>query len=151
MRAVAAVALALLVVGCATDGDADVAPSTSAVAVATSMAPAGLDDVIAALEQTGADVRQGDRAAGTPFSVDAQLADVDAIQIRLYEYGDAASRAAEEATIAMDGWSVNHTPVEWIDDPHFWSKGRVIVLYLGDDPSAIELLTSVLGPEIDTG
>ncbi len=109
----------------------------------------GLSDVIDALSGVGATVEQRGQIPATPFSVPGQLFDVDAFEIAVREYADAAARAEEEETIAMDGWSVNNTPVEWIASPHYWSRGRVIVLYLGDDPTAIDLLNSTLGPAID--
>ncbi len=67
----------------------------------------------------------------------------------MYEYADVAEQEAEAATILMEGWSVNHTPVEWIGSPHYWIRGRVIIMYLGDDEAAIDLLTGALGAELD--
>ncbi len=143
----------LLVSSCSTEAvnsttTVETAPATEVTGpAATSMF--GLADVVESLSGAGATVEQGDRNSGTPFSVARQLITVDGSEVAVYEYADTTARTAEEATIAMDGWSVNGTPVEWIGPPHYWSRGRVIVLYLGDDPTTINLLTAALWQALD--
>ena len=140
-----AVGFTVVLVSCGENSDLESRPTmTSPNAPVFKLA-----DVIDALSGVGATVEQGGRVPAMPFSVPGQLFDVDAFEIAVREYADAAARAEEEETIAMGGWSVNNTPVEWIASPHYWSRGRVIVLYLGDNPTAIDLLNSTLGPEID--
>ncbi len=117
--------------------------------MATSVAVFGLADVVESLGGVGAMVEQGDRNPGAPFSAPRQMLAVEEFRIGVYEYADTTARVADEATIAMNGWSVNATPVEWIAPPHYWSRGRVIVLYLGDDSAAISLLTAALGQPLD--
>ena len=121
----------LLVCGCA-DGDAF-----------------AYEDIEDALAGSGASVEVVDVGAWGPFSVEGIHLIVDGHDVRIMEYPDVAASRQEAATIGMEGWSVNNTPVEWIGWPHFWTEGRVIVLYLGEDPAAIEMITDVLGPELD--
>jgi hypothetical protein len=37
--------------------------------------------------------------------------------------------------------------VAWVDTPHFYSAGRIIVLYVGSDEEILVLLEQVLGPQ----
>lgn len=70
----------------------------------------------------------------------AQPADV-----QIFEYRDAASVAADAAQVGPDG---NPTTMQilWIAPPHFFKAERLIILYLGEDPAVVDLLTALLGP-----
>jgi hypothetical protein len=37
--------------------------------------------------------------------------------------------------------------VTWVAAPHFYQAGRILVLYVGDDPAILELLEGALGPQ----
>ena len=45
----------------------------------------------------------------------------------------------------MDGSPNPTTMVTWIDQPNFWARGRLIVLYVGRQAATIERLSSALG------
>ncbi len=49
--------------------------------------------------------------------------------------------------VAPDGGSVGTSMMMWIDTPHFYKAGRIIVLYLGKDKSLLDLLNKVMGPQ----
>lgn len=85
-------------------------------------------------------------APGDPFSVDAQRLTADGHELGVYEYVDASSRERDSSTILADGWSVNGTQVEWTGAPHFWIRGRVVILYLGSDAEVIAMVTAAIGP-----
>jgi hypothetical protein len=70
----------------------------------------------------------------------AQPADV-----QVFAYEDEALAAADAAAIGPDG-NPKTMMIHWIAPPHFFRSGSVIVLYLGEDPAVIDLLTAVLGP-----
>lgn len=38
-------------------------------------------------------------------------------------------------------------PQGWAAPPHFFRKERAFVLFLGDDPAMLDLLTQLLGPQ----
>ena len=108
-------------------------------------------DVVETLVDTGISVEEAEFTGGPPFSTRAHRVVVGGHEVRVHEYADIAGQEEEAATIGMEGWSINSTPVEWIGWPHYRVRGRVIVLYLGDDASAIEMVTSALGPPLDLG
>ena len=109
----------------------------------------GYGDVRAAILDGGHVVGDEVIGRGAPFRVPAKIMQVDGHDLRIYEYADEESRRCDSDTIDMEGWSVNGTPVEWIGTPHLWLRGRVTVLYLGDDAAFIELVTDAVGPQLD--
>lgn len=109
----------------------------------------GYGDVREAILDGGHVVGEEVNGPGAPFRVPARTMQVEGHDLRIYEYADEASRQCDSDTIGMGGWSVNVTPVEWIGTPHFWLRGRVIVLYLGDNAEFIGLVTDAVGPQLD--
>jgi hypothetical protein len=69
----------------------------------------------------------------------AQPADV-----QVFEYQSAERAAADAAQIGPDG-NPPTMMIDWIAPPHFFRAGRVIVLYIGEDQSVVDLLTALLG------
>jgi len=67
--------------------------------------------------------------------------------VQLFEYGSAAAAGADAHQIRADGSGTARTTVDWVAPPHFFLKGRVLVIYVGRDPAVINLLTSVLGSQ----
>jgi hypothetical protein len=66
---------------------------------------------------------------------------------QLFEYGTAAAAAADANQIRADGSGTATTIVDWVAPPHFFLRGRVLVIYIGKDPTVVNLLTSVLGSQ----
>jgi hypothetical protein len=67
--------------------------------------------------------------------------------LQLFEYGSSAAAGADAHQIRADGSGTATTTVDWVAPPHFFLKGRVLVIYVGKDPATINLLTSVLGTQ----
>jgi len=70
-----------------------------------------------------------------------------AAELQLLEYGSAAAAQADGHQIQADGSGTATTIVDWVAPPHFFLKGRVMVLYVGSDPAVLSLLQSLLGPQ----
>lgn len=57
-------------------------------------------------------------------------------------------RAAEEDARGIDpDGRPAATAIDWSAPPHFFRKERAFVLFLGDDPAMLALLTALLGPQ----
>jgi hypothetical protein len=67
--------------------------------------------------------------------------------VQLFEYASATAAGADARQIRADGSGTATTIVDWVAPPHFFLKGRVLVIYVGKDPAVVNLLTSVLGPQ----
>ena len=53
----------------------------------------------------------------------------------------------EAARISPDGSMIGTTNVAWIATPHFYQKGKLLVIYIGDNVATQALLSSLLGEE----
>jgi hypothetical protein len=76
-----------------------------------------------------------------------------AAEVESYNYDDrdlgtngAAAAQADAAQIQPDGQPKTGS-VAWSAAPHFFLKERVLVLYLGSDPTVLNRLTDLLGPQ----
>lgn len=85
--------------------------------------------------------------------------------IHIYEYPDVLAADTEAGFVSPDGYNISvplgdsrylGSHYEWVEPPHFFKKGRVIVLYVGldfrgflfgDDPPLVEVLQRALGPQ----
>jgi hypothetical protein len=67
-------------------------------------------------------------------------------ELQSYQYENAEAAKADAARIEPDG-NVKGTKIAWIGSPHFFLRGRVLVIYVGDKAEAIRLLTKLLGPQ----
>ncbi len=76
------------------------------------------------------------------------------ISVGAFEYPDRPAAKAAAALIAEDGSSVEEIaegPINWPATPHFFRKGRLVVLYVGDDRPTADLLKVILGPQFAGG
>jgi hypothetical protein len=98
------------------------------------------------------------RAAGAPverrggveqpfFSVDGKMVEVHGEDVQVFEYSDAAAAEAEAALVSSSGSTVGTTKIQWVGPPHFFRKGRLIALYVGDNGRVLKALEAVLGPQ----
>lgn len=81
------------------------------------------------------------------FVVEGQILDVDGEGIQVFEYSAAAAAEAQAGLVAADGSQIGTSKPLWVGTPHFFRKGRVLVLYLGENTRTIDLLKSALGPQ----
>ena len=108
-------------------------------------------DLVADLEAGGATVQEGGEVEQAFFSPVGRLLSIDGVDVQVFEYPDAAARQAGSDQIGPDGSEIGTTMVTWVDEPHFWAKDRLIVLYVGQDAATIAALGSMLGEPIAGG
>ncbi len=100
----------------------------------------------------------GLRAAGAKvagddmfFSVPGRTIRVDDENVQVFEYEDAASLEDAAGGISADGFTIRGATrtvhVDWMAPPHFYKKGKLLVLYVGDDIGVRQLLEDVLGEQ----
>jgi predicted small lipoprotein YifL len=130
-----------------TDGAAQTTPT----AVSHSEATVGFSSLVDGLRGAGAQVELTGELLQPFFAVAAKAVSVNDADVQVFEY-DSVSAAQQEANlVSPDGGSVGTSAMLWMATPHFYQAGRLIVLYVGDDASTINLLTSVLGPPFAGG
>ena len=103
--------------------------------------------LVDAFRAQGATIEPGGDVSQPFFTVVGQVIGANDQDIQVFEYADKAAADVEAELVAPDGSSVGTTMVTWVGSPHFYSAGRLIVLYVGDDSTTIDLLESVLGPQ----
>ena len=122
--------------------------STDAPNVATE--PVIVEDqasLVAALEASAATVETGEPVTQVFFSPEGSIIKVNGADVQVFEYESAEAMENEASQVAPDGGSIGTTMVTWVDTPHFYKTGRIIVLYIGSDETILNLLESVLGPQ----
>lgn len=112
---------------------------------------AASDALIAALKSTGATVEKVGDVAQPFFSVPGQVVSLNGHDVQLFVYADAASAQKEAAQVAPEGTAVGGSSMMWLATPHFYSDGRAIALYIGDDAATLSLLETVFGPQFAGG
>jgi len=81
------------------------------------------------------------------FSVKGNGIQVNDQDVQVFEFADEAAAAADAELVSPGGSSVGTTMVSWVGSPHFYRQGRLIVLYVGDDTSTLDLLKELLGSQ----
>jgi hypothetical protein len=114
----------------------------------------GLTRFVADLPAGSRRMRTAPPSPSTIF-LGATPADVclDHNRLRVFQYATAAARLTDAATISSDGSRFSSgnraMSVDWITTPHFYGRGRIIVLYLGSDPALTTQLHRLLGPALN--
>jgi hypothetical protein len=109
-------------------------------------------DLQSGLTRAGYHVTPDGTTAGGVLEGTTRLVCASGTQVRVNEYEDEAARRQVSDGIQPDGYEIRdgnrHTMVDWIGPPHFFARGRVIVLVLQDDGPLLQALTRIMGPTI---
>lgn len=139
----------LLVVGCGTRAVAPPGDSPTKQPAIVSHGGPVKDYVsfIDTLRAAGAKVELTGEVEQPFFTVTGQTITVNAADVQVFEFADDATAQAAASKVGPDGSSFETTMVTWIDSPHFFRTGRIIVLYVGQATDLLKLLSSTLGPQ----
>lgn len=142
MRIILLLMFALVISACASNSIA-AAPAATVESV-TVEDKAGLID---ALQASGSTVEMGEPISQAFFSPEGNIIKVNDADIQVFEYESAEAMESEASQVAPDGGSIGTSMVAWVDTPHFYKTGRMIVLYVGSDETILSLLEKALGPQ----
>ncbi len=106
------------------------------------------DDLLKQLRSAGAPVETGYPIQQPFLGVEGKTIKVNGQDVQIFEYADENARQAESSKISKDGSSIGTNMVNWMEPPHFWATGKIIVLYIGKNQEVIDLVSKVLGPTI---
>ena len=117
------------------------------------------DSLLAGLRGAGLSVGEGGESSDSPFSVNGKTLLVDGGVVQVFQYADEGSAATEAAGVSPDGHVIETesatgavaSDVMWVATPHFYKGGRLIVLYVGDDPEVTKALEAAMGPQFAGG
>jgi hypothetical protein len=108
-----------------------------------------LDTLVSSLQQQSATIVRGELMPATSypfFSVRARQLAVNGGNTQVFEYASTDDASREAALVSTDGSAVGSVQASWIDLPHFYRSGRIIVLYVGRELAVLQPLQAVLGP-----
>ena len=141
----------LVVVACqpATGPGATPAPTTAPTPTIapTPTGAAGLEGLVLDLTSSGTAAKVGSPFLAEPLRGQGMTVCFGTETLQTYEFIDHEAALAASTTIDRDDPSnVNGAVVNWIGQPRFWLRDRIIVLYLGDDAATDAALRALLGP-----
>ncbi len=135
--------IALLVSGCGGNASTAISPTSTT----ESQAVEDQASLIAALQASGATVEVGEPITQAFFTPEGNIIKVNGADVQVFEYESSEAMENEASQVAPDGGSIGTSMVDWIDTPHFYKAGRIIVLYVGSDEAILDILQKVLGPQ----
>ena len=103
--------------------------------------------LVETLKVAGATVEASAPVSQEFLSPVGQVLKVNGQDVQVFEYPDEAAAEREAKTISPDGSSTTTTMITWIDAPHFYRSGKLMVLYVGSDAGITQLLASLLGTQ----
>ncbi len=103
--------------------------------------------LIAALQASGTTMEAGDSITQAFFSPVGSIIKVNGADVQVFEYESAEAMEIDASQVAPDGGSIGTSMVMWVDAPHFYKAGRIIVLYVGGDQTILDLLEKAMGPQ----
>jgi heat shock protein HslJ len=114
----------------------------------------GLTDLVADLRGAGLAVQVTPEMVDHGFAIQGQRVLVDGIPVFVYEFADATAADIAFAGVSADEYSLTVTRSEgevtvethgdWIETPHLYKGGRLIVL-IGDHPRVLDALDTAMG------
>jgi hypothetical protein len=79
------------------------------------------------------------------FSVEGRIIKVSGEDVQVFQYFHAAAVDAQAALVSPDGSAVGTSKLHWVGLPHFYKKGKLLVLYVGGNAKTLKALEAVLG------
>ena len=79
------------------------------------------------------------------FSVKGKMIEVQGEGVQVFQYLSAAAADGQAALVSPSGSTIGTTKVHWMGPPHFYKKGKLLVLYVGDDDKLLTALEAALG------
>jgi len=111
----------------------------------------GVEDqssLIAALQSAGATAEVVDTISQPFFTPEGVFVTINGEEdVQVFEYEDAQTMENEASQVAPDGGSVGTSMMMWVDKPHFYKSGHILVLYIGNNTGILDLLDKVIGPQ----
>lgn len=99
------------------------------------------------LRASGAAVEERGDAEQPFLRVAGRMVGVGGEDVQAFQYSDAAAMESEAARISRDGLTIGNAKPHWIGSPHFYKRGKLLVLYVGEDAGTRKVLESILGPQ----
>ena len=107
----------------------------------------GQVEFVDTVRAAGANVEPAGPITQPFFTPEGHILQVNGADVQVFEYENEEAMESEASQVAPDGGSTSTSMITWMDTPHFYKAGRIIVLYVGSDATILGLLEQVLGPQ----
>lgn len=98
-----------------------------------------------ALRAKGVSV-EADGDVEQPFlSITGQMVKIHGEDVQIFEYPDAATMEAQAARVSPDGSTIGAAKPFWVGTPHFFKRGKLLVLYVGEEDRVSKTLEAIMG------
>jgi hypothetical protein len=81
------------------------------------------------------------------FTVPGQILRVNGQDVQVFVYGTPQAMETDAAQVSADGSSIGGSMPGWIDAPHFYKAGPMLVLYVGQDQKIMDILSGFFGAQ----
>jgi hypothetical protein len=109
------------------------------------------DKLVEKLESSGASINIGESISQPFFTPQGQIVNLNGEDVQIFEYESGEEASNEAKLVSTDGSSIGTSMFTWIDTPHFYQSGSIIVIYIGNNPQVIGTLTELLGTQFAGG
>ena len=106
-----------------------------------------LDTLVEALKARGLKVEHAGDVSQPFFSVEGRALTVNGENVQVFRYPTVEAAGRDAGQVSPDGSGVGTSMVSWVGTPHFYRKGNLIVLHVGDNPRVTGALRSTLGAQ----
>jgi len=100
---------------------------------------------IDAFEKKGITANMIEILDDSSFSVPTIVIELNGEMIQVYEFPSEIDAKNASETVSKDGTEIGLSIIRWMDEPHFYNKGKLIVQYIGHTSEMLSLLESLLG------
>ena len=104
--------------------------------------------LVAALRENGSTVDSVGPISQPFFVPEGQVIRVDGHEVQVFEFTIEQDAQSAAETISPDGSSVGTSTILWVEAPHFYKSGKLIVLYVGEEDAVVDVLGVILGGQI---
>ncbi|GEM_PF-6152180 len=116
--------------------------------IVSSMQGSAYADFVNQLKSKGATVQPGGKTQQDMFTINPYILLVNNHDIWVFEYPTEVDAKDQMNQVSPDGTSVGGRQIQLIAAPHFFEKGNLLVFYEGSDQNMLNLLESMLGPQV---
>ena len=102
------------------------------------------DTFVHYLREIGVPVEPEGEVAQPFFSIEGRMLQFSGEEVQVFVYPDAAAAEEEAGLVSPDGSTVGTSKPQWVGAPHFYRKGKILALYIGDNEKVLNILNAAL-------
>lgn len=91
--------------------------------------------------------RTNERVQQPFFFVAGRVITVNDEALQVFEYVSNSAADNEAKRVSADGMTVGRSKPSWMATPHFFKRGKLIVIYVGENEAILKSLKATLGDQ----